>query len=62
MVAHAGPVAQVVAQIAAGWRADVIVIGSSRMGDLGSMILGSVTHDLLRATERPLLVAERIRG
>lgn len=62
MVAHAGPVAQVVAQIAAEWRADVIVIGSSRVGDLGSMIFGSVTHDLLRKTERPLLVAERIHG
>jgi nucleotide-binding universal stress UspA family protein len=61
MVAHAGPVAEVIAQIAAEWRADVIVIGSSRMGDVGSMIFGSVTHDLLRKTERPLLVAERIR-
>jgi nucleotide-binding universal stress UspA family protein len=62
IVAHAGPVAQVVAQIAAEWRADVIVIGSSRIGDLGSMLFGSVTHGLLRATERPLLVAERTRG
>lgn len=62
MVAHAGPVAQVVAEIAAGWRADVIVIGSSRMGDLGSLLLGSVTHDLLRATKQPVLIAERIKG
>ena len=62
IVAHAGPVAQVVAQVAAEWRADLIVIGSSRVGDLGSMLFGSVTHGLLRATERPLLVAERIRG
>ncbi len=62
MVAHAGPVAQVVAQIAAEWRADLIVIGSSRIGDFGSIILGSVTHDLLRATARPLLVAERVSG
>ncbi|MEO9048308.1 MAG: universal stress protein [Candidatus Dormiibacterota bacterium] len=60
-VAEAGPVARVVAEIAARWRADVIVIGSSRTGDLGSLLLGSVTHDLLRVTERPVLVAERIR-
>jgi nucleotide-binding universal stress UspA family protein len=62
VVAEPGPVAQVVAGTAAGWRADVIVIGSSRMGDLGSLLLGSVTHDLLRATDRPILVAERIRS
>ena len=60
MIAHAGPVAQVVAKIAAEWRADVIVIGSSRTGDLGSIIFGSVTHDLLRASKRALLVAERL--
>ena len=59
MVARAGPVARVVAEIAEGWEADLIVSGSSRMGDLGSIFLGSVSHDLLRATERPVLIAER---
>ncbi len=59
MVAHAGPVGDVVAQIAAEWRADLIVIGSSRMGDVGSILFGSVTHVLLRGSKRPLLVAER---
>jgi nucleotide-binding universal stress UspA family protein len=62
LVTEAGPVAEVVARAAASWHADVIVIGSSRMGDLGSLLLGSVTHDLLRATDRPILVAERIRA
>lgn len=56
-----GPVAQTIADAAASWKADVIVIGSSRIGDLGSMLLGSVTHSLIRATERPILVAERPR-
>lgn len=61
MVAHAGPVAEVIAEIAAGWQADVIVTGSSRIGDLGSILFGSVTHKLLRASETPVLVAERSR-
>lgn len=60
-VAHAGPVAKTVAEIAEAWRADVIVVGSSRMGDLGSLMLGSVSHNLLRTTGRPVLVAERVR-
>ena len=61
MVAHAGPVAKTVGEIAEGWKADVIVIGSSRMGDLGSLVLGSVSHHLLRTTGRPVLIAERVR-
>jgi nucleotide-binding universal stress UspA family protein len=60
MVAHEGPVAKAVAEIATDWNADLIVIGSSRMGDMGSMFLGSVSHDLLHLTDRPVLVAERV--
>jgi nucleotide-binding universal stress UspA family protein len=58
-VARPGPVARTLAQIASEWQADVIVIGSSRLGNLGSIVLGSVTHDLVRETRRPVLVAER---
>ena len=60
MVAHEGPVAKAVAEIAADWNADLIVVGSSRMGDIGSFILGSVSHELLHLTDRPVLVAERV--
>jgi nucleotide-binding universal stress UspA family protein len=59
-VVHAGPVGKSVAEIAEDWKADVIVIGSSRMGDLGSLVLGSVSHHLLRTTGRPVLIAERV--
>jgi nucleotide-binding universal stress UspA family protein len=59
MVTDDGPVAKTVIEEAANWGADIIVIGSSRMGDIGSILLGSVTHNLLRASERPILVAER---
>lgn len=61
MVAHAGPVAKSVAEIAAGWNADLIVVGSSRMGDVGSLVLGSVSHALLHGTDRPVLIAERVK-
>ena len=61
MVAHSGPVAKSVAEIATSWNADLIVVGSSRMGDLGSLILGSVSHGLLHRTELPVLVAERLK-
>lgn len=59
MVAHQGPVAKAVAEIANNWNADLIVVGSSRMRDLASLFLGSVSHDLLHTTDRPVLVAER---
>ena len=48
-----------VIEVAEKWDADVIVIGSGRMGDLASLLLGSVTHSLLRSSDRPVLVAER---
>lgn len=60
MVAHEGPVAKAVAEIAQDWNADLIVIGSSRMRDIASLFLGSVSHDLLHLTDRPVLIAERV--
>jgi nucleotide-binding universal stress UspA family protein len=60
-VAEPGHIAAAVADAAAGWDADVIVLGSSRTGDISSMLFGSVTHDLLRRTDRPVLVAEKAR-
>lgn len=60
MVAHEGPVAKAVAETAKDWNADLIVIGSSRMRDIASLFLGSVSHDLLHMTDRPVLVAERV--
>lgn len=62
MVVHTGPVAKSIADIAVSWNADLIVVGSSRMNDLGSLLLGSVSHGLLHATELPVLVAERVKS
>jgi nucleotide-binding universal stress UspA family protein len=62
IVAHEGPVAPTVAKIATDWNADLILVGSSRMGDIGSLFLGPVSHDLLHGTDRPVLTAERVRA
>lgn len=61
LLTEPGPVARTLADVATTWNADLIVIGSSRMSDLGSLVFGSVTHGLLKVTDRPVLVAERIR-
>ena len=53
------PVASALVDAAAAWNADLIVTGSSRMGDAGSLLLGSVSHALLHRTEIPVLVAAR---
>jgi nucleotide-binding universal stress UspA family protein len=59
-VTPAGPVAKALAEVAAGWNADLIVMGSSRMGDLTSLLLGSVSHELLGVSEIPVLIAARM--
>jgi nucleotide-binding universal stress UspA family protein len=59
-VALPGPVASVIAKVAEAWQADLIVMGSGRMGDLASIVLGSVSHDLLHVSPRPVLIAERV--
>jgi nucleotide-binding universal stress UspA family protein len=53
-------VAETVAETAKTWNADMIVIGSSRMSEIGSLVFGSVSHRLLHTTGRPVLIAERI--
>jgi nucleotide-binding universal stress UspA family protein len=54
-----GPVATALVEAAAAWNADLIVTGSSRMGDASSLLLGSVSHDLLHRTDIPVLIAAR---
>jgi nucleotide-binding universal stress UspA family protein len=61
LVAHRRPVAETVAETAETWNADMIVIGSSRMSDIGSLVLGTVSHHLLRTTGRPVLIANGVR-
>jgi nucleotide-binding universal stress UspA family protein len=50
VVSHQGPVTKAVSELATDWNADVIVIGSSRMGEMGSLFLGPLSVDLLHMT------------
>jgi nucleotide-binding universal stress UspA family protein len=56
-----GSIAARVAAAAERWNADLIVIGSRRLTDLGGLFLGSVCHALIERTHRPVLVAARHR-
>jgi len=57
-----GPVAPRLAAAADDWDADLVVLGSRRPSELGGLLLGSVAHDLVRRTPRPVLLAERPRA
>jgi len=61
VVAPAGPVAVTLTSVAEDWNADLIVTGSGRMGDAASLVLGSVSHNLLHASDVPVLIEERVR-
>lgn len=52
-----GRVAEVIAQTARQWDADLIVAGSRRPGRLARLGAGSTAHDLLRFADRPVLLA-----
>jgi len=57
---HLGTAASI-HDFAENWCPDLIVLGSRRHGDFGSLFVGSVTHALLSLTRRPILIAERSR-
>jgi nucleotide-binding universal stress UspA family protein len=62
MVLPSGPVASRLVEVATSWNADLIVVGSSRMGDVTGLLLGSVSHQLMHESEVPVLIAERVRS
>ena len=57
-VAVAG-VARTIAQEAHQADADLVVIGSRRLSDLASLLLGGLDHDVIHLGDRPVLIAER---
>lgn len=52
-------VARELAGAADAVEADLIVLGSRRLTDIGGLLLGSVAHQVLHLSRRPLLIAER---
>ena len=46
-----------IADVAHGWRADVIVMSSRRLGDFAAALHGSVSHDVIRLAECPVVIA-----
>ncbi len=59
-LAGVGGVAIQIVQAADRNRADVIVIGSTRRGELEALLVGSVARELVRLTSRPVLLAAKI--
>lgn len=58
----AGPssfVAQDIAEEARAWDADLIVMGSRRLSELGGLVAGSVNHEVMHLSDRPVLVLEK---
>jgi nucleotide-binding universal stress UspA family protein len=53
-----GRAADVIARVAHTWDVGMIVAGSSRMGDLASMVLDSVSHESIKASMPPVLTPE----
>jgi nucleotide-binding universal stress UspA family protein len=53
-----GSVAHEVVDAAERWGADLVVLGSRRPSDVGGLILGSIGHQVIHMTRRPVLLAE----
>ena len=54
--ARSGQVAGQIVEVARRREADLIVMGSRGLSDLGSLVVGSVTHAVLQSAECPVLV------
>ena len=51
-----GPAAEAILRVAEVRHADLIVLGSRGLGELGSILLGSVSHRVLQNASCPVLV------
>ncbi len=51
------PFGRAIADVALGWRADAIVMGSRGQSDLGAALHGSVSHDVIRLATCPVVIA-----
>jgi nucleotide-binding universal stress UspA family protein len=56
MIIEDGRPASVIAQVADRVNADVIVVGRRGRGGVAELVLGSVSHELVLHSKRPILV------
>src|ERR1700693_1009152 len=56
MILGDGRPASVIAQVADGLDADVIVVGRRGRGGVAELVLGSVSHELILHSKRPILL------
>ena len=56
MIMEDGRPASVIAQVAESIDADVIVVGRRGRGGVAELVLGSVSHELVLHSKRPILV------
>lgn len=52
-----GPLSTRIADAAAAWSADLVVVGSRRLGELSALVQGSTSHGVIAEADRPVLVA-----
>lgn len=59
LLPYRASIAREIANAAREWNADVLVMGSRRAGSWGSLLLGSVSQDVLHLGHMPVLLAPR---
>jgi nucleotide-binding universal stress UspA family protein len=52
-------IAHQIAAEARTWDADLVIIGSRRLSDLASLLLGGIDHEVIHLSDSPVLLAER---
>jgi nucleotide-binding universal stress UspA family protein len=62
VVTGGGSVASEIAEIAEVWDADLIVMGSRRLGELQGLLTGATDHQLVHRIQTPVLIAGRSQG
>ena len=52
-----GPLSTRIADAASAWAADLVVVGSRRLGEFSALVQGSTSHGVIAEADRPVLLA-----